>query len=147
MTSSFNALLFDIDNVLVDTRASYLTAIQKTVELYLDRPGVVSLKEIDQFKLLGGFNDDWDACFGIITFLETAIQGKPIRFGDHRRQRLSRLFGCASRSECPQCPRLFCICLRPDRIFVSRAVGASVPSQLTHVVMDVGVCSLPLNSS
>lgn len=86
---TFDAVLFDIDNVLVDTRHSYLAAIQKTVELYLNRPGIVSPKEIDQFKLLGGFNDDWDSCYGIITFLETVIQGKPIRFGDHRRQRLS----------------------------------------------------------
>lgn len=85
----FDVILFDIDNVLIDTRASYLTAIQKTVETYLRRPGVVSLKDVDEFKLLGGFNDDWDCSFGIVTFLETAIQGKPIRFGDHRRQRLA----------------------------------------------------------
>lgn len=85
----FNVILFDIDNVLVDTRSSYLAAIQKTVELYLGRSGVVTPREVDQFKLLGGFNDDWDACYGIITFLETALQGKPIRFGDHRLHRLS----------------------------------------------------------
>jgi len=85
----FDIILFDIDNVLIDTRQSYLAAIQKTVEIYLNRPGVVSTKDIDQFKLLGGFNDDWDCAFGIIAFLETSIQGKPIRFGDHRRYRLS----------------------------------------------------------
>jgi len=85
---TFDAVLFDIDNVLVDTRHSYLAAIQQTVEIYLNRPGVVSAKDVDQFKLLGGFNDDWDCCYGIITFLQTAIQGKPIRFGDHRCQRL-----------------------------------------------------------
>ena len=89
MQKLFDVILFDIDNVLVDTRASYLAAIQKTVEIYLNRPGVITAKDIDQFKLLGGFNDDWDSCYGIITFLETAIQGKPIRFGDHRSQRLS----------------------------------------------------------
>lgn len=86
--SRFDVVLFDIDNVLIDTRHSYLAAIQKTVELYLNRTGAVSLRDIDQFKLLGGFNDDWDCSYGIIAFLETAIQGKPIRFGDHRRQRL-----------------------------------------------------------
>ena len=85
----FSAILFDIDNVLVDTRRSYLAAIQKTVERYLNRPNIISAKEVDRFKLLGGFNDDWDCCYAIITFLETSIQGKPIRFGDHRRQRLS----------------------------------------------------------
>ena len=89
LKSRFDVVLFDIDNVLVDTRASYLAAIQKTVEIYLNRPGVVSPQDIDRFKLLGGFNDDWDACFGLIAFLETSIQGKPIRFGDHRRYRLS----------------------------------------------------------
>lgn len=84
-----DAILFDIDNVLVDTRESYLAAIRKTVEQYLDRPGIISAREVDRFKLLGGFNDDWDSCYGIIVFLETAIQGKPIRLGDHRKQRLS----------------------------------------------------------
>ena len=86
---AFDAILFDIDNVLVDTRESYLAAIRKTVERYLNRPGIISAREVDQFKLLGGFNDDWDSCYGIIAFLETSLQGKPIRFGDHRRQRLS----------------------------------------------------------
>lgn len=85
----FEAILFDIDNVLVDTRPSYLAAIQKTVERYLNRPGIITAKDVDHFKLLGGFNDDWDCCYGIVTFLETAIQGKPVRFGDHRRGRLA----------------------------------------------------------
>lgn len=97
----FDVVLFDIDNVLIDTRASYLAAIQKTVELYLNRPGIISLKEVDQFKLLGGFNDDWDSCYGIIAFLETALQGKPIRFGDHRRQRLTIV---ELKDLCPQRP-------------------------------------------
>ena len=30
-----DAIIFDIDNVLVDTRQSYLEAIRNTVELYL----------------------------------------------------------------------------------------------------------------
>ena len=89
MPKSFDVILFDMDNVLIDTRQSYLAAIQKTVEIYLNRPGIVSAREVDQFKLLGGFNDDWDCSWGLIAFLETAIQGKPIHFGDHRRQRLS----------------------------------------------------------
>lgn len=89
MIRKFDAVLFDIDNVLVDTRGSYLAAIRKTVEIYLNRPNIISAKEVDQFKLLGGFNDDWDCCYAIISFLETSIRGKPVRFGDHRRQRLS----------------------------------------------------------
>ncbi len=85
----FDVILFDIDNVLVDTRQSYLTAIQKTVERCLNRPGIVSLREIDQFKLLGGFNDDWDCCYGILTFLQTSLQEKPIRSDTRRPTRLS----------------------------------------------------------
>ena len=84
-----DVILFDIDNVLIDTRSSYLAAIQKTVEIYLAKPGILTPKEVDDFKLLGGFNDDWDCSYGILTFLQTALQGKPVRFGDHRHYRLS----------------------------------------------------------
>ena len=89
LSPKFNVVLFDIDNVLIDTRASYLAAIQRTVEGVMKCPGIVSLKEIDQFKLLGGFNDDWDCSYGIVTFLQTVSAGKPLHFQDSRRGRLS----------------------------------------------------------
>lgn len=80
---SFDAVIFDIDNVLVDTRHSYLDAIRSTVELYLTHgpipffsrsatskfPSLLTPENVDQFKLLGGFNDDWDCCYGLLVYL------------------------------------------------------------------------------
>ncbi len=80
---AFDAVIFDIDNVLVDTRHSYLDAIRNTVELYLTYgpipffsqsaaakfPSLLTPEDVDQFKLLGGFNDDWDCCYGLLVYL------------------------------------------------------------------------------
>ena len=80
---AFQAVLFDIDNVLIDTRFSYLDAVRWTVELYLTSgsipfftppprshgPQLLSKEDVDQFKLLGGFNDDWDCCYGMLVYL------------------------------------------------------------------------------
>lgn len=79
----FDAVIFDIDNVLVDTRQSYLDAIRNTVELYLTHgpipffsqstsekfPSLLTAEDVDCFKLLGGFNDDWDCCYGLLVYL------------------------------------------------------------------------------
>ncbi len=78
-----DAIIFDIDNVLVDTRLSYLEAIRNTVELYLTNgpvpffsrsaggkfPSLITPEDVDQFKLLGGLNDDWDCCYGLLVYL------------------------------------------------------------------------------
>jgi HAD superfamily hydrolase (TIGR01548 family) len=78
-----DAVIFDIDNVLVDTRQSYLEAIRNTVELYLTHgpipffsrsnggkfPSLLTPEDVDQFKLLGGLNDDWDCCYGLLVYL------------------------------------------------------------------------------
>ena len=66
----FDAVIFDIDNVLVDTRASYTDCIIKTVITYLEiilkfqpsRQLLLNRQEVEMFKSLGGFNDDWDTC-------------------------------------------------------------------------------------
>jgi phosphoglycolate phosphatase-like HAD superfamily hydrolase len=79
----FDAVLFDIDNVLVDTRKSYLEAIRYTVEIFLTHsdvpffsksasgkmPSLLSCHDVERFKMLGGFNDDWDCCYGILVYL------------------------------------------------------------------------------
>ena len=52
------AALFDMDGVLVDVSKSYLVAIQKTVEFYLNM--TVGLREIQKYKNRGGLNNDWD---------------------------------------------------------------------------------------
>ena len=80
---AFDAVIFDIDNVLIDTRPSYLEAIRWTVDIYLTNstvpffrmqkksrdPQILSLEHVEQFKLLGGFNDDWDCCYGLLIYL------------------------------------------------------------------------------
>ena len=82
-TVKADAIIFDIDNVLVDTRHSYLDAIRNTVELYLTHgpipffsrsaggkfPSLITPEDVDQFKLLGGLNDDWDCCYGMLVYL------------------------------------------------------------------------------
>ena len=72
----FDAIVFDIDNVLIDTRASYTDCIRKTVETYLEtilkfqpsRTPLLSREEVERFKSLGGFNDDWDTCYGLLLY-------------------------------------------------------------------------------
>lgn len=80
---AFDSIIFDIDNVLIDTRRSYLEAIRWTVDIYLTHsnipffratrksaePQILSARDISQFKLLGGFNDDWDCCYGLLIYL------------------------------------------------------------------------------
>jgi HAD superfamily hydrolase (TIGR01548 family) len=52
------ALLFDMDGVLIDVSASYRLAIQYTVEHFL---GIkIEPEEIQKYKNRGGFNDDWE---------------------------------------------------------------------------------------
>ena len=35
------------------------------------KPSLLSLNDVHQFKLLGGFNDDWDCCYGLLIYLTT----------------------------------------------------------------------------
>ncbi len=79
----FRAIVFDIDNVLVDTRRSYLDAIRWCVDIFLTHgkiphfhaekksriPHVLTAEDVSLFKLLGGFNDDWDCCYGLLVYL------------------------------------------------------------------------------
>ncbi len=86
---AYDAVIFDIDNVLVDTRTSYLDAIRWTVEFFLTEgavpavlpplksrePFLLSKKDVEHFKLLGGFNDDWDCCYGLLNYLMQLVPG------------------------------------------------------------------------
>jgi len=58
------AILFDMDGVLVDVSNSYRIAIKKTAEFYLSQK--VSHNEIQEYKNRGGYNDDWDLSEAII---------------------------------------------------------------------------------
>ncbi len=77
LKNSFDVFIFDIDNVIVDTRFSYTDCIRETVQTYFERHlqfksshiSLLSKNDVEQFKLLGGFNDDWDTCYGLILYL------------------------------------------------------------------------------
>lgn len=79
-----NVVLFDIDGVLVDVRRSYIDSIRKTVSLYLDTlfgvkargRGLLTRADVDDFKLLGGFNNDWDAVYGLLLYFLDLIRRK-----------------------------------------------------------------------
>ncbi|MBN1155269.1 histidinol-phosphate transaminase [candidate division KSB1 bacterium] len=51
------AIIFDMDGVLVDVHQSYRLAIKKTVEHFSGSS--FDLDEIDSYKSKGGFNNDW----------------------------------------------------------------------------------------
>src|SRR3989338_1960919 len=88
--SGVDAVIFDIDNVLIDTRKSYLDAIRWAIQIYLTHGSVplfhrghfskssllLTAHDVDRFKLLGGFNDDWDCCYGMLIYLLSLPVGK-----------------------------------------------------------------------
>ena len=70
------AIIFDIDGVLVDVRRSYNEAIIKTVQLILkDRYEIKIANEFPFEKLIsklrntGGFNNDIDTAYAIILII------------------------------------------------------------------------------
>ena len=77
LLSEIDTLVFDIDGVLVDVNASFLQTIIDTVQYYFNR--IVKLprdallmerKSIECFKMVGGFNDDWElAAAAILVYL------------------------------------------------------------------------------
>ena len=91
---NFDAVIFDIDNVLVDTRASYTDCIRKTVETYLaavlgfqpSRTPLLTRQDVEQFKSLGGFNDDWDTCYGFLLYF-LSLKPKRRRLNELRKQK------------------------------------------------------------
>ena len=58
------AILFDMDGVLVDVDMSYRMAIKKTAELFTKEE--ITFEEIQKYKDKGGYNDDWDLTEAII---------------------------------------------------------------------------------
>lgn len=59
------AILFDMDDVLVDTSRSYRRAIEETAAHFTGRN--IEGGTVQRYKNLGGFNDDWKLTHAIIT--------------------------------------------------------------------------------
>ncbi len=65
--SAVDAVIFDVDGVLVDVSGSFRRAISLSVQHYFNRflkiPGdelLLDITEYELFKLAGDFNNDWD---------------------------------------------------------------------------------------
>ncbi len=69
-STQLNALLFDMDGVLVDVSRSYRRAIEETVEHFTGRK--IDENDIQRYKNYGGFEDDWKLTHAIIT--DTAME-------------------------------------------------------------------------
>ncbi|MFQ5610809.1 MAG: HAD family hydrolase [Anaerolineae bacterium] len=71
-----DALIFDIDGVLIDVSRSYREAVRQTVQLYLERGlgltagsrPLLTADEVEMLKLAGGFNNDWDLTTAFIAY-------------------------------------------------------------------------------
>jgi HAD superfamily hydrolase (TIGR01548 family) len=64
MKKPFDALIFDMDGVLVDVSKSYRKVIQKTAEYFLKRQ--VKMSEVNALKEMVGMNNDWDSTYRLI---------------------------------------------------------------------------------
>jgi len=68
MVNSFTeteAILFDMDGVLVDVSQSYFYAIKKTTEFFTGEE--IQFSEIVKYKNKGGLNNDWECSHAIIS--------------------------------------------------------------------------------
>ncbi|KAB1197332.1 MULTISPECIES: TIGR01548 family HAD-type hydrolase [Haloferax] len=70
-----DAVVFDIDGVLVDVADSYRRAIVESVDRTYDE--TISRADVQQFKDAGGFNNDWELTYAaalyVLTARETAV--------------------------------------------------------------------------
>ncbi len=80
---AIDLLIFDMDGVLIDVSNSYRQTILRSIELYLKLglgfekvERLVTEEEVSLFKLVGGFNNDWDLTSGILLYL-ISLSGLP----------------------------------------------------------------------
>ncbi|MBI3951835.1 MAG: hypothetical protein HY314_15405 [Acidobacteria bacterium] len=88
--SHVEAIIFDCDGVLIDTRRSYNTTIVRTARFILSQlvgfplpQWVITQSIIDTLRRSGGFNSDWDSTYVILLYLFSC---RPKRFLQRFRQ-------------------------------------------------------------
>ncbi|MCX6769307.1 MAG: HAD-IA family hydrolase [Candidatus Micrarchaeota archaeon] len=75
-SAEYDAVLFDMDGVLIDVSKSYRAAIEKTANNYFASKQAdirVTQEEVAKIKSVSGFNNDWDATYGLVKCLENGI--------------------------------------------------------------------------
>jgi HAD superfamily hydrolase (TIGR01548 family) len=68
-----DAVVLDVDGVLVDVEDSYRRAIVESVERVYDR--TIRKADIQQFKDAGGFNNDWELTYAAALYVLAAGEG------------------------------------------------------------------------
>ncbi|ARS90013.1 TIGR01548 family HAD-type hydrolase [Natrarchaeobaculum aegyptiacum] len=68
-----DAVVLDVDGVLVDVADSYRRAIVESVEVVYDR--TIRTEDIQQFKDAGGFNNDWELTYAAALYVLAAGEG------------------------------------------------------------------------
>ncbi|MXV64612.1 TIGR01548 family HAD-type hydrolase [Natronorubrum sp. JWXQ-INN-674] len=71
--SDADAVVLDIDGVLVDVADSYRRAILESVETVYDR--TIHKADIQQFKDAGGFNNDWELTYAAALYVLATSEG------------------------------------------------------------------------
>ena len=76
---TFDAVVFDVDGVLVDTDRSYTEAVIRTVQHFLVREAglrddgpAVDRATLRAFRRAGSWNNDWDLAYGLVAWLRAA---------------------------------------------------------------------------
>ncbi len=75
LLSEIDTIIFDIDGVLVDVSSSYHQTIIDTVQYYFcniinmqGKENLVDKNTITGFKMIGGFNNDWELAAAVVLF-------------------------------------------------------------------------------
>lgn len=71
-----DAVVLDVDGVLVDVSRSYRRAIVETVEHVYD--DTIAIEDVQQFKEAGGFNNDWELTDAVALYILTRQEGVPL---------------------------------------------------------------------
>ena len=66
-----DAILFDLDGVLVDVSQSYRYAIKKTAEFFTGKE--IQFSEIQEMKNSGGYNNDWECTHALISVSDVDV--------------------------------------------------------------------------
>lgn len=81
--SQWDAVIFDMDGVLVDVSKSYRQAIKLTAQYVLQNKYGLKAKvagaDIEAMKAIPGFNNDWDLSFALIELLSKGIARKDFK--------------------------------------------------------------------
>jgi histidinol-phosphate aminotransferase len=64
LLGAVDAIIFDVDGVLVDVSGSYMAAIRETARRFTGRK--FKNRQIEKLKAISGFNNDWDVTYALV---------------------------------------------------------------------------------